>query len=332
MSLRSGRVVAWAQNHRLPDWDCGTRGTRGIARSSSTRLPRLWLRIALLEGQQSPAQGSRVHRPPAGVFLLSRPLRGLAASAAPADAVMPPRRVVAGSMSLRSGGRGIALPVGHCGMAWDKRNRAPIEHATSLSPALHGPSGEAAVTASGLPGALAFSRPPPRPLPSGSARGAFGASAGGGISWPRVRARGSSSTPGLSPRGGQHVSQGHWPAAMPNSWPRCIPAISAICRRRQPRPPGLMPRGAYVVHLRGPEHKYAGRAAGSGEPPRQRTRSGGSVGACLRRSGTAYNADRGAGAETDLPAKGKVRCTWVPSPLADCRSTVPPWTATTRST
>jgi len=94
--------------------------------------------------------------------------------ATPSDAVIPPKRVVAGSMSLRSG-KGAAGGAGHgspgwdCGMAWDNRNRALIEHATTSSPALQGPSGEAAVTGSGLPGALASSRHLPRA--AGAVRG-----------------------------------------------------------------------------------------------------------------------------------------------------------------
>jgi hypothetical protein len=50
-------------------------------------------------------------------------------------------------MSLRSGG-GVAeeqdpgLPGWDCGMAWDERNRALIEHATTSSPALHDFSGD----------------------------------------------------------------------------------------------------------------------------------------------------------------------------------------------
>jgi len=53
------------------------RGTRRIARSSSTRLPRLRLCMASLGGQQSLAQGHRVRRLPPSVFFLSRHLRRL---------------------------------------------------------------------------------------------------------------------------------------------------------------------------------------------------------------------------------------------------------------
>ena len=94
----------------------------------------------------------------------SRQVRGYAALP---DAVTLPRQVVAGSMSLRSGAiiaweQNNGLPGGDCGMAWDERNRALIEHATTSSPALPGFSGGTAVIGSGLPLAPTSSQ---RPLP-----------------------------------------------------------------------------------------------------------------------------------------------------------------------